>query len=586
MESENKICQNCKKGFVIDSEDFLFYEKINVPAPTFCPQCRFQRRAMYRNDRKLFRGESAKSGKPILSLFPPESGVRVYSEQEWWSDDWDAMTYGREYDFLRPFFEQIFELTKEVPRYNLDVLRMVRSEYSGNASDLKDCYLLFNSNNSENCMYGTAVDNSRNCIDTSYLNKCEKTYETFFSNSCYKVYFSIECNECNNVWFSKNCSGCNDCIGCVNLRNKSYYIFNQKYSKEEYEQIKRSFNLEAYSGIDSLQQKVHEFWKKFPNKFSHGIKNHECTGVYVTESKNVKDSYLIRGGENMRYCQYVQVPSNKECYDICVWGFGNELCYENCVCGEGVYGVKFSVECWPNVQNLEYCQYCKSSSDCFGCVGLRNKKYCIFNVQYTKEEYEVLREKIKRHMEDMPFFDTKGNKYTYGEFFPGEHSPYGYNNTIAHEHIPITKEEAISKGYSWIESTLNKYTTTLKADDLPDSINDVDEDVLKQIIECKETSVAYRIMPEELQFLKQEQLPLPRTAIDVRNNKRLDFRLKNQTYTRQCDCDCSVSINGLHTNFTSHAFHEGRCKNVFMSGYNPEDNDIVYCEQCYQQEII
>ena len=93
-------------------------------------------------------------------------------------------------------------------------------------------------------------------------------------------------------------------------------------------------------------------------------------------------------------------------------------------------------------------------------------------------------------------------------------------------------------------------------------------------------------MPEELQFLKQEQLPLPRTAIDVRNNKRLDFRLKNQTYTRQCDCDCSVSINGLYTNFTSHAFHEGRCKNVFMSGYNPEDNDIVYCEQCYQQEII
>ena len=33
-------CQNCKILFVIESEDFNFYEKIKVPPPTFCHDCK------------------------------------------------------------------------------------------------------------------------------------------------------------------------------------------------------------------------------------------------------------------------------------------------------------------------------------------------------------------------------------------------------------------------------------------------------------------------------------------------------------------------------------------------------------------
>ncbi|MDI6602738.1 MAG: hypothetical protein QME57_01280 [Patescibacteria group bacterium] len=40
MNQEIKQCQNCKKEFVIEPEDFLFYEKIKVPPPTWCPECR------------------------------------------------------------------------------------------------------------------------------------------------------------------------------------------------------------------------------------------------------------------------------------------------------------------------------------------------------------------------------------------------------------------------------------------------------------------------------------------------------------------------------------------------------------------
>ena len=36
MMDETRVCQNCKKDFVIEPDDFLFYEKMKVPAPTFC----------------------------------------------------------------------------------------------------------------------------------------------------------------------------------------------------------------------------------------------------------------------------------------------------------------------------------------------------------------------------------------------------------------------------------------------------------------------------------------------------------------------------------------------------------------------
>jgi len=41
---ETHKCQNCKKEFEITNDDFGFYKKIGVPAPTFCPECRLKRR--------------------------------------------------------------------------------------------------------------------------------------------------------------------------------------------------------------------------------------------------------------------------------------------------------------------------------------------------------------------------------------------------------------------------------------------------------------------------------------------------------------------------------------------------------------
>ena len=41
----------------------------------------------------------------------------------------------------------------------------------------------------------------------------------------------------------------------------------------------------------------------------------------------------------------------------------------------------------------------------------------------------------------------------WGEFFSPSLSPFGYNETIAHEYFPMTKNQASERGYKWQDNT-------------------------------------------------------------------------------------------------------------------------------------
>ena len=63
MQSETKTCQFCKASFQITPDDVSFYEKMGVPEPENCPECRQEQRILFRNFKTLYNGTSAKSGK-------------------------------------------------------------------------------------------------------------------------------------------------------------------------------------------------------------------------------------------------------------------------------------------------------------------------------------------------------------------------------------------------------------------------------------------------------------------------------------------------------------------------------------------
>ena len=113
--SQNVVCQNCKGNFIIEPDDFGFYEKIKVPPPTFCPDCRYIRRLLDRNEYNFYKRKCDATGKDIISIYRPDAPFSVYEQEYWKSDAFDAKDYGRDFDFSRSFFEQYEELRREVP---------------------------------------------------------------------------------------------------------------------------------------------------------------------------------------------------------------------------------------------------------------------------------------------------------------------------------------------------------------------------------------------------------------------------------------------------------------------------------------
>lgn len=584
--SETKVCQNCKSSFTIEPEDFSFYEKMKVPPPTWCPECRMIRRFLFRNEKILFRRKESLSGKDIFSTFPPEVGFDVYERDYWWSDNWDPLDYGREYDFSRPFFEQLKDLHQKVPHKARNYANVVNSDYSANFGNAKNCYLCFNLDFAEDSAYLVGAYHSKNCFDVTASFEGELNYDSIVANNCFQAFFSFACESCRNVWFSRNCTGCSDCFGCTNLRAKQYYIFNQPYTKEAYFEKLKEFNLSSYSSLEKMKEAVEKIWMAAPYKFMLGWQNMNVTGNWIANSKNVKDSFAILEGEDLRFCQDIISPYAKDCYDYTIWGDHAEQLYEVLETGWNARQVKFSADCWPAVEEIEYSYSCHSSSYLFGCVGLRSKKYCILNKQYSKEEYFALRERIIQHMNEMPYKDSRGHSYKYGEFFPPEFSQLAYNETVAQDFFPLTKEQAIAKGYLWRDTKAQEYQTKIEANNLPDHIQDVEDNILKEVIKCSSCGKAYRIIQMELDFLRQMSLPLPRICVDCRFNSRIKHRNSPRFYKRHCQCAGLGSENGAYQNQSSHFHRDSACPSEFQTSYAPDRPEIIYCEQCYNSEIV
>lgn len=583
-----KICQNCKIKFAIEPEDIDFYKKIGVPTPSFCPGCRAQRRLAFWNMLILHKRKCDYSGRDIISIYRADSPYKIYESKVWWSDKWDPMDYGREYDFNRPFFEQFRELMIDVPRPHNFNLNSVNCDYCAGTYNCKNCYMS-TGNRSEDCLY-SIVGLSKNCVDGFFVIQSENCYENFFCHKNYNVHFSQFSDNCMDSAFLYDCRNCQNCFGCVNLKNKQYHIFNRPYTKREYQKKIKKYNLASYRNLEVIKERFDIFKLQFPRKFARISRVNNVVGDNVN---NVNSCYYcFDSAKEIENCKYIFNGGwhLRDSYDIFDGGTNSSLLYEGVTCGDNLQRVLFAINIVNDAYDIEYSNECYSSSSLFGCVGLRHKKYCVLNKQYTKKQYEKLVPKIKKQMDTMPYFDRKGRVYKYGEFFPIELSPFAYNDSFAQQYFPLAKEQAIAQGYNWQDRTKGEYQPTIKAEDLPDNIKDVDDKILKKIIKCASSdcvgSGAFRLIPQELRFYRKYGFPLPRFCPACRHSERMKQRNPIRLWKRRCQCAGHRSDNKVYRNVQEHPRHKDRhCPNKFMTPYAPDGPEIVYCRECYQREI-
>lgn len=570
-------CQNCKQGFVIGDEDLLFYEKMQVPPPTFCPQCRLQRRLSFINVRNLYLRKLSGSDKPFISMYSPDKPYNIVDDRDWWGDKYDFFSYGKEYDFQKPFFTQFRELMERAPLPHLqrNYSSFENSEYCNAASDIKNCYLTMCADFDENCAYCMHIENSKDCLDLLLSNKSELCYEGVELRSCYQCLFSEDCEDSSHLTLCRDCVGCHDCFGSIGLRHQSYHLFNQPYSKEEYEKKMSELKLGSWGALQKMKEQVHQFFLEYPRKFMNGRNNVDVSGDYIYQSKNVHHSFLVEKSEDCKYSQLLEYVTSgtHNAYDYTMFGVDAEFVYEAAWCGRNTNNVKFSAWNYGSA-DIEYCYGCHSSQNLFGCVGMRHQKYCILNKQYSKEEYEALVPKIKEAMNQIPYTDRNGNVYRYGEFFPIELSPFDYNQTMAQNYCPMTKEEASRKHYGWYESEERGAADFIHWGDLPDEIQQADEQLVGKPILCKafeenptealqhNCSQRFKMIAQEFAFYKKLGLPLPRYCPNTRHYHRLRQLNPFRLYERNCS----------------------KCSREIQTTYAPERPEIILCEACYLKE--
>ena len=549
--SENRICQNCKASFTVDAQDFEFYEKIKVPAPTFCPECRLQHRLLQRNERSLYKRKCDLCGEGIIAMYSPNKPYKVFCPSCWYGDKWDPMDYGKEYDFAKPFFAQLKELQLVVPHLSLLQERSVNSPWINYETDDKNCYLNFGGHLNEDSAYNQYSLKNKDCFDNFWLMRGEYCYGNILCGNCYKTFYSIFCYDCRDTYFSFDCRNCSNIIGCSGLRHKQYYIFNQPVTKEKYEEFFNEHTLSSYNVREELRRRSKEIWRATPQRAAFIEKSVDVTGNLIKESKNCHECLSAEKTEDSKHVLYVL--DVKDSYDTTsVWQA--ELCHEF-LAGLKCSNIKFCTAVLDNSSRLEYCHLMFNCHDCFGCINLRNKSHCILNKQYSKEEYETLVDKIKTHM---------GKSEEYGKFFPAEFSPFSYDETVAYEWFPLDKDEIIKRGFNWDDHEAgNKYE--ISSYTIPDDIGDVKDDILEKILKCERSGKPYRIIPMELEFCRKFNVPIPRLAPFERHRERLEFIVNHhKLHLRKC----------------------GGCDQQIDSVYTENEFPIVYCDRCYQAEVI
>ena len=561
-----KNCKQCQKPFTVENEDLAFYKKISptfagenfeIPPPTFCYECRLQRRLMRRNERALYGAECGLCHKKIISAFAPNSGITSYCNKCWYGDGWEPLDYGIEYDESKPFFEQFNELYKSVPQIALqgdDGISSVNCEYCQDNALSKNCYLISGCWHVEDSMYSHETDYSKKMIDCDMVTHSEICYECTNSTNLYGCFYVENSENCRECVMSGDLIGCSNCVECYGLRNKSNYLKNKLADPGDIAKRKKEI-LKTRRNIEDIRAEFDKWSLYFPRRYAIIVKCENCVGNMLRNCKNTF-GFSTYNAIDCRY--YNNGDSPISCYDVFQSG-KPQLCYEGITPDES-YLTHFTAWCW-RCRNVLYSDDCVSLQDSIGCTGFKRGQYCILNKQYSRNEYEKLAAKIIKKM-------TADGEW--GEYFPISISPYGYNEAMSKDFFPLTKEEALKLGAKWQDEDYTKFDGEIY--EPKKSIGEYKDDeaerekLLAGVLKCKVSGKPFKIMPQELAFYLEHGIPIPERKYDIRFEDRLKRRYFLKLYRRKC-------------------MNES-CNNEFETIYSPDRPEKVYCESCYQKSVI
>ncbi len=441
----------------------------------------------------------------LISRFPEtERSQNIYWVEDYMKQFWDG-NFCSEIDTRVSFFQQFQSFFSQAPKMTLmDYGANENSLFADTVYGAKNAYMSFSIwDTCENVLYSSIVSNNAVNVYNSIVVRpsSENVYFWKLISQSHNIFYSNYIHNSSNIWFSDNLLWCHDCLFCSDLENARYCIKNEQYTQEEFVMKKAQL----------LKQKdrFEEWYSELDNVWVNRNSKHVSWSA-IAFSEDVENGYIVsrqKWGRNVVCSDWTPLSENK--YDV----FDTAKV-------DHVYGWMWvwqwseHMYCWANAThcfNVYYSYFMDSCSYCLWCVWLKNATYCIFNKQYTKDEWHKKVDEIFWKMED---------DWVLWDFFPGGINPFYFNDTVAYLiDSSFTKEEVETAWYlrrdEPIQVDIPKWVQTIHIDDLWQfelrkwDTWYISENVLKYVV-VDDIWNAYRIIPLELEFLVKHWLPLPR----------------------------------------------------------------------------
>ena len=424
LKPHTRVCTETGESFNISPKDIEMFKLLRVPPPKTTWWARTRQKRLFIAGFEFFR-RTLPDGRTTVSMFDPESFTHMLPNVEWHGEAFDPFSYGKPLDPQKPFFAQWQELSRAVPRPAIvQDTKSVNSDYAIYSLEAKNCYYTLGGLNNEDLLYADMCGWTKNSADDILLMKSEWCYFDAVCTECTRTSFSERCEGCIDVLFSQFCKNCMDCFGCTNLRNRKFCFFNEQLTEEEYKKRIAAIDLSDARVVEEWKAKAVQLWKTAYRRSETNRRSENVVGDEINDSRDV-EGIVVQKSERC-YHGYGLPGGGKDCMDF-LSSAKTERCY-NTGRTFNAYENRMTFAT-DGCIDVEYSELLTSCEHCFGCFGLKHKKFCIFNVQYTEAEYWPLVDAIKTAMLE---------RGEYGEFFPHALSPHAYNASHAMTLFPET----------------------------------------------------------------------------------------------------------------------------------------------------
>ena len=547
---QEMVCPLSGKTWLLDEKEIEICRKYNVPPSKVEPETRLDYLSGFNTGFALWWKKDI-HGKVIMSSVHPDSEFSVMSDVEW--DNTNFLDKGFDYQLDQLIWDQLWKLRLRVPE------KATRSTASENTIGIAsyrsiDSYMACGSMVNR-CHYTYAMVNGEDSVDVANGEQITRSFRVNGSQNIVDCEYVFESVNCLNASFLFDCWNCEKCFGATNKRNKKFLWFNEQLSEEEWNKRRADVDLSCYSTAKKFEDRFHDLIRNqavWPESFS--FKNEDSNGERVLKCVRCEDCfwmidsvdmYRARLGLGNEGCAYVSGPGwAKDTYMST--GTAQSANNRFCIAGQ-------------QMNSCEYSAFCVNCEYCFGCMGLKRSRYCIFNKQFTEDEYWEKIDDIKCQMLDDGI---------YGEFWPAKFCSHGFQYSVGQtyfgysdEQLDRWKADKFDAGRGLVLSERQIENNPVSVEEIPDCIDEIDSEKHVAVpIHDPELDRDFSVIKSEFEIYKKKRWPFPRQHFISRLTNLI--RHSNSPHKMDYKCDsCQVDM----VTYKNLKFQERK----------------IYCKDCY-----